>query len=201
MYKVLFLIAIFITNLFGAKNIWISTGEAYGIEPRLLYAISKVESNTSALVISVNHTKMTQAQANNLYRVLNYKKIPYKTLTKVVQIQNRNKQEATELIKFLDYYKYTSFDIGLMQINNMHKESLTKKNISLYALLDEKVNLSVGAQILWDCYKKHGSKENAINAYNGKITGNDYYQKVYAELEKLLLPHENKSKNLFYRVL
>lgn len=201
MKKIILIIALISLNLMASKNVWISMGEAYGIEPRLLYAISKVESNITPLVVSVNHTKITQAQLDTLTKALSRSNIAYKKLNIVLQIYSKNMQEAKAVIEYLDKNNYASFDIGLMQINNIHKEMLAKKNIPLSALLDEKINISIGAQILWDCYKKYGSKEKALNAYNGKLVNNDYYQKVLSELDKLLLPHENNNKNLFYRIL
>lgn len=201
MNKLLWLLLLLFTTVHANTNLWIATGRAYGIEPRLLYAISKIESNVSPLLVSVNFQKLSSQQYKNLHKVLNYKNIPYKILSKVIQIQNRNITEAKEIIYFLDKYGYPSFDIGLMQINNIHKQTLLNKNIELYDLLSEKTNMEVGAEILWDCYKKHRSASKAINAYNGNIVGNDYYAKVSAEFRKLLLPHENSSKSLFYRVL
>ncbi len=184
----------------ASRNIWIATGQAYGIEPRLLYAISKVESNITPLVVSINHRKTSPAKLNTLIKALNKSGIRYKKLDIVLQIYNKNLREAKAVVEYLDKNRYESFDIGLMQINNIHKETLAKKHIPLTALLDEKINVSVGAQILWDCYKKHGTKEKALNAYNGKLTNNNYYKRVLGELEKLLLPHEKSGKNLFYRV-
>jgi soluble lytic murein transglycosylase-like protein len=182
-------------------NIWLKTGQAHGIEPRLFYAISKVESNLRPLVVSVNFRKISAMQRQKLYAMLKHKNIPHNTYTKVIEIDNQNISQAREVIHFLDTNRYKSFDIGLMQINNIHKETLRAHKISLYALLDEEVNLGVAADILWKCYKKHGTNHNAINAYNGRLKGNPYYSKVSAEFKKLLLPHESNSKRLFYRLL
>ncbi len=185
----------------AATNMWIRTGEAYGIEPRLLYAISKVESGVRPLIISVNYKKLTKPQEQKLYSMLKSRNISYKKYLKVVEIDSKNSVTARGVIEFLDQNSYPSFDIGLMQINNVHKEKLAKMKIPLYALLNENTNLSVAADILWECYKKHRSNDRAINAYNGAIVGNSYYTKVSAELRKLLLLHENGSKRLFYRVI
>lgn len=201
MKRLSWMLLLLLATAHASTNLWVATGRAYGIEPRLLYAISKIESNVSPLLVSVNFQKLSPQQYKNLHNALNYKNIPYKVLSKVIQIQSRNITEAREVIYFLDKYGYPSFDIGLMQINNIHKQTLLNKNIELYDLLSEAVNVKVGAEILWDCYKKHRSPSRAINAYNGKLVGNDYYAKVSAEFRKLLLPHENSSKNLFYRIL
>lgn len=201
MMRVLWLWIVLAIGVQAATNVWMRAGEVNGIEPRLLYAISKVESNLNPLVISVNYKKLTRVQFNKLYLMLQSRNIPYNTYAKVVEIESRNTLQAKEVIEFLDYNRYPSFDIGLMQINNVHKEVLSRINVPLYALLNEDTNLNVAAGILWECYKKHGSDDKAINAYNGRLVGNSYYAKVSAELHKLLLPHENDSKRLFYRIL
>lgn len=201
MIRVFWLLMSLMVGAQAATNMWIRTGEAYGIEPRLLYAISKVESNLDPLTISVNYTKLTKAQYDRLCIMLRNNSIPYKTYNTVVEIHSKNSHQAKGVVEFLDYYRYPSFDIGLMQVNNVHKDVLKGMNVSLQELLNENTNLSVAAGILWECYKKHRSNDKAINAYNGALVGNSYYAKVSAELQKLLLPHENDSKRLFYRVL
>jgi soluble lytic murein transglycosylase-like protein len=201
MIRVFWLLMLLMFSAQAAANMWVRTGEAYGIEPRLLYAISKVESNLDPLVISVNYTKLTKVQRDKLYIMLQNNRIPYNTYTKVVEIHSKNSLQAKGVVDFLDYYRYPSFDIGLMQINNMHKDVLKGMNVSLHGLLNESTNLNVAAGILWECYKKHRSNDKAINAYNGALVGNSYYGKVSAELQKLLLPHENDSKRLFYRII
>lgn len=185
----------------ATTNMWVSAGQAYGIEPRLLYAISKVESNLRPFVVSVNYKKISYSQREGLYRMLRNKNIPFSTFTKVIEIDNKNISQAKEVISFLDGNHYPTFDIGLMQINNVHKKTLAKNGISLYSLLNEDTNLHVAAGILWTCYKKHQSSYKAINAYNGKIVGNNYYSKVFMVFNNLLLPSENASKQLFYCVI
>jgi hypothetical protein len=190
-----------VVGLHAATNIWMSTGNSQGIDPRLLYAISKVESNHNPLVVSVNYQKLNRVQTDMLYLMLQSRNIKYNTYTKVVSIYSKDITQAKQVISFLDQNNYPSFDIGLMQINNVHKEVLKSLKISLHNLLNEQTNLNVASGILWNCYKKHRSNKEAINAYNGRIVGNDYYTKVSEVLNKLLLPHESTSKNLFYRIL
>lgn len=201
MKRFFWLLLLLSVGVHAATNMWIRTGEAYGIEPRLLYAISKVESNVRPLVISVNYQKLTKPQEQKLYSMLQSRNISYKVYSKVVEIDSKNSAEAKGVVDFLDQNHYPSFDIGLMQINNMHKEMLATMKIPLSALLNENINLSVAAGILWECYKKHRSNDKAINAYNGAVVGNTYYTKVFTELRKLLLAHENSSKRLFYRII
>lgn len=183
-------------------SLWSKAGEAFGIDPRLLYAIASVESNHRPLCVSANYKKMSTYQKQRLLEMLRVKGIPHVTMTKVISIENRNLAEALEVITFLDYHRYPSFDIGLMQVNNIHKERLQKEGITLHQLLMPATNLKVAAEILADCYKKHRNNRKAINAYNGKIYGNPYYSKVENELKKLLFPHEKSAnKRLFYQML
>lgn len=199
--RVLLLWVVLIISSHAATNMWVRTGNAYGIEPRLLYAISKVESNLHPYNVSVNYKKISALQKKKLYKFLKARDIPHYTYTQVIEIQNKNLHQAKTVIRFLDKNHYSSFDIGLMNINNIHKESLAKRHISLENLLDEEINLKVAAGILLNCYKRHGSNYKAINAYNGRIKGNPYYSKVFAVLKNLLLPNEDSSKTLFYAVL
>lgn len=201
MKRVFWLLLLVSVSVHAVTNMWIRTGEAYGIEPRLLYAISKVESDVRPFIVSVNYQKLTKPQEQKLYSMLKSKNISYKIYSKVVEIDSKNSAEAKGVVDFLDQNHYPSFDIGLMQINNMHKEMLALMKIPLSALLNENINLSVAAGILWECYKKHRSNDKAINAYNGAVVGNSYYTKVAVELRKLLFAHENSSKRLFYRII
>ncbi|MBN2895639.1 MAG: lytic transglycosylase domain-containing protein [Campylobacterales bacterium] len=182
-------------------SLWNKAGEAFGIDPRLLYAIASVESNHRPLSVSANYKKMSSYQKQRLLAMLSAKGIPHITMTKVISIENRNLAEALEVITFLDYHRYPSFDIGLMQVNNIHKERLQKEGITLHQLLMPATNLKVAAEILADCYKRHRNNRKAINAYNGKLYGNPYYSKVENELKKLLFPHEKSNKRLFYQIL
>lgn len=70
-------------------------------------------------------------------------------------------------------------DIGLMQVNTVHLDRLEKKyGIQKADLLDTRINIAIGAQILSKCLKKHGYNEKGINCYNGRTTKNSYAKKV-----------------------
>ena len=48
------------------ENIWVKVGQIYGIEPRLLYSIAKVESDLDRYVVAFTASKMTPKQAQDL---------------------------------------------------------------------------------------------------------------------------------------
>lgn len=199
--RLLFLWIILIIGAQAATNIWINAGNAYGVEPRLLYAISKVESNLEPYCISISYKRLSKQKKETLYKLLKEKDIPHYTYTQVIEVKGENLDQAKTVINFLDKNNFPNFDIGLMQINNYHKKSLARRGISLEKLLDEDVNLKVASGILWYFYKKHGSYHEALNGYNGRVKKNPYSKKVFAVLKKLLLPHEKTSKRLFYSAI
>ncbi len=170
-----------------AKNYWVDVGKKYGIEPQLLYAIGKVESGVKVYLISVNFSKLNGEQSSKLNSYLNRNKhkVDYKKFTQVISLEHKNARDAKETLNFLLQNKFPSFDTGVMQINNVHKELLEKIGLSMGDLFNPEVNINFGAFVLSNCIKKHGKNETAINAYNGKIIGNPYSGKVLAELRKL----------------
>ena len=59
MGRIWILLIFLVMSAQATTNMWVSAGQAYGIEPRLLYAISKVESNLRPFVVSVNYKKFS----------------------------------------------------------------------------------------------------------------------------------------------
>jgi len=75
--------------------------------------------------------------------------------------------------------KNGTFDIGVMQINTIHKNTLIKNGGSLQDLWSPQTNIMYGAWVLRGCMNKHGYTTKAIDCYNGDKTGK-YSQKVIA---------------------
>jgi len=183
------------------ENIWVKVGQIYGIEPRLLYSIAKVESDLYRYVVSFSADRMTPEQAQKLSTFLKQKGIESKQHTKVIAIRSKNKYEASHVVHFLYTNNYPRFDMGIMQINSIHKPLLDKANISLYDLFEPKINIQVGAYILATCFAKHKNNKDAINAYNGKINDNPYSAKVFKEFQKLYSSYQKDTTKLYYRNL
>ena len=78
-------------------------------------------------------------------------------------------------------------DVGIMQINSCHFQTLSKYGYSPNDLFDANLNIHVGAWILSGCIAKHGYTVGALSCYNGDKTGR-YSKKViemyYRETKK-----------------
>jgi len=181
------------------ENIWVKVGQIYGIEPRLLYSIAKVESDLDRYIVAFTASKMTPKQAQDLSTFLRQKGIESKQYSQVIAIKSKNKYEASHVVHFLYTNNYPRFDMGIMQINSIHKPLLDKANISLYDLFEPKINIQVGAYILATCFARHKNNKDAINAYNGKIDDNPYSAKVFKEFQKLYSSYQKDKTKLYYR--
>lgn len=169
------------------NNLWIQVGKLYNIDPRVLYAIGRVESGINPYVVAMNIKRLSSNDIEALKEFLNYHNIPYKKDSAVFSIRNKNIKEAKKVVYFLYTRGYPKFDMGVMQINSVHKPMLDKAGISLYDLFDAKINIQVGAYVLATCMRRYpNSLKKAINAYNGKVEDNPYSSKVYVEYKKLM---------------
>jgi len=182
-----------------SENIWVKVGQIYGIEPRLLYSIAKVESDLDRYIVAFSANKMTPKQAQELQLFLKQRGIASTQYSKVIAIKSKNKYEASYVVHFLYTHHYPRFDMGIMQINSIHKPLLDRANISLYDLFDPKINIQVGAYILATCFERHKNTKDAVNAYNGKIDDNPYSAKVFSEFKKLYSSYKRDTTKLYYR--
>lgn len=197
--KVLMLLFFPLWIVYAGETIWEKVGRVYKIEPRLLYSIAKVESDLDRYVVALSHTKMTPEQMSRLSAFLAQNRIESKQYSQVLSIKSKNKNEASRVVYFLYTNRYPRFDMGIMQINSIHKPLLDKAKISFYDLFDPKINIQVGAYILATCFEKHKNNKDAINAYNGKIDDNPYSAKVFKEFQKLYTSYQKDKTKLYYR--
>ncbi len=129
------LIMSFLSFLSASENYFEIVGKHFKIDPKILYAIAKHESNLN----------------------------PYA----------------------LNYNKNGTYDVGLMQINTIHLDTLNNLGYKDKDLWNPKVNIYMGALVLSKCFKKYGVTINGITCYNGRISNNPYGYKVIEELKKL----------------
>jgi len=80
--------------------------------------------------------------------------------------------------------KNGTFDYGVMQINSSWYKIIGHK--TWVALSDPCLNVKVGAWILSDCIKKHGSTWEAVGCYNAnnKEKRKKYAWKIYQVLQR-----------------
>ena len=202
MFKIIFILCLPLFIYAETVNVWEKIGKVYNVDPRLLYSIAKVESNHNQFVVAFNAKKMTAEQGERLQAFLNQNGIEGKMHSYVVSNRNKNKREAIKVVEFLYANDYPRFDMGMMQINSIHKPLLDKARISFSDLFDPIVNIQVGAYVLANCLQRHPNNHaDAINAYNGKIDNNPYSSKVLTEFKKLYGTYDNttKRRKLVYR--
>lgn len=199
MLKLLCLLVFPLFLIAESENIWIKVGKIYGIEPRLLYSIAKVESDLDRYVVAFSFNKMSPKQVQELSAFLTKNRIESKQHTQVIAIRSKNKYEASKVVHFLYTNNYPRFDMGIMQINSIHKPLLDRAGISFYDLFEPKINIQVGAYILATCFERHKNPKDAINAYNGKINDNPYSAKVFKEFKKLYGSYQSGKTQLYYR--
>lgn len=89
--------------------------------------------------------------------------------------------------------KNGTYDIGIMQINTVHKETLKRYGISLHDLFKPSTNIIVGAWVLSECFKKFGYTEQAIGCYNGGSKNFKYARKILFIFENLKKGNNNES--------
>lgn len=131
---------------------FIEAANKYGVRPRLLYAIAKVESDFNPYAINVN------AHGRSI-------KVYYP----------ENKDQAKVVLNYLLSHGY-NFDLGIAQINIVNIRSM---GLDPYKLLDPCQNLDVSAILLKSLINRYGFNWQAIWRYNGRPS---YAYKVYHAL-------------------
>jgi hypothetical protein len=124
----------------------------YGLNPKLLYAIARVESNFNPYAINVN-----------------------KDGRSLKEYYPEHKWEAKKVLHYLIENGY-NFDVGIAQINVVN---IRRWGLDPYQLLDPCTNLDVSARLLKELINRYGLSWQAIWHYNGRPS---YAYKVYNAL-------------------
>lgn len=105
MFRLLMLLLLPLFVWGQSENIWVKVGKIYGIEPRLLYSIAKVESDLDRYVVAFSADRMTPKQAEELQEFLKRKGIESKMHTKVIAIKAKT---STKLAMWCIFYIQTN---------------------------------------------------------------------------------------------
>lgn len=97
--------------------------------------------------------------------------------------------------KAVNHNSNGTIDIGLMQINSIHKEAVEAADLSIDDLYNPKISVYFAGKILSKCLKKHGFTYQGLNCYNGKTANNSYHKKVLAQI----LKRREKTRYITYK--
>ena len=134
-----------------------SASQRYGINPTLLWAIVKVESNFHPYAIAYREGGKNRSIYPNTLKL------------------------AKKWVNWL-WEKGVDFDLGLGQIN---RRNISAYGINPYSLLDPCYNLTWSAYILRTMIDRYGYTWEGISRYNGG--GMSYAWKVWKAIEGLRL--------------
>lgn len=162
------------------------------IEPKLLRAISKTESNFNKFAIGIVLYKNKLEIFKNTF--LEKNKVKYMDSKRFVSLNIKSKKEAYFTLKNLQEYMYSNknivktYDLGLMQIN-INNIKNKEKEFKYY--LNTKLNTLFGALVLKQCYNYFNKNvKYAIECYNKGTNKNkfkkfSYYKKVKSNFLKM----------------
>lgn len=142
-------------------------------------------------ILVISFLLVSSIQANNHFNHLFIKygkafKIPPKLLWAIAKTESNFNALA------INKNKNGSTDIGLMQINTIHKDKLNSLNLTLNDLYNPEVSVYFGARVLKSCFNKFGFNYKGLNCYNGRVTNNKYNIKVLNQIRKIALKRTNK---------
>lgn len=162
-----------------------------GIDPKIIRAIAKIESNNNIYAIgitSVEAEKIAKQIPSNVKTTLSSNK-------KYLSLHPKNKLSAEKLFEFinlnLNSYDIKAVDYGLMQINHNTIKSYGFGYVGRKQIyLNPYYNVTLGIDILKKCSDKFDNILYMIECYNKGINSNklhkgDYYSKFLKAYQKI----------------
>jgi len=158
------LLIVFLSLFLYANNIYDAyfkkIGNYYNIDYRILKTIAVIESGLNSNCININIKNKNQYKRAVFF--LRKEKIKFKQYRGQMISFKVNKQNYLDVLRFLDKYKY-SFDIGIMQINNLHAKTFFMQEL---LLTNPFYNIYIGGKILRECFDKSKDAYQTISCYN-----------------------------------
>ena len=156
----------------ASANCFVEAAKYYKVNPYVLYAIAKTESNLNPYAVEVISKKPLPLSCP-------YKK---KNGKYYYSCNNSSYEEALKVIEIAKRHK-ANFSVGLMQINKAWLKEIYKYGYSLESLFDWCNNVIIGAWILSQCISEFGNSWKAIDCYNKGKKAKDWslYTEVVCE--------------------
>ncbi|HID66351.1 MAG TPA: hypothetical protein EYP32_05965 [Aquificaceae bacterium] len=172
--KMLLVLLIFLNFSLGFGNCFVEAGFYYKVNPYILFAIAKVESNLNPYAIEVISNKKLPINCSKRRKNGKYY---YSCFPK-------SKDEALKILK-LAQKEGANYSLGLGQINKIWIE---RYKLNAEKLFDACYNVYWSAYILNRCYKFFGNSWKTIDCYNKGLLASsesEYVLKIYKELSSL----------------
>lgn len=175
------------------KDFTVQRATEYGIDPKIIDTIIKIESSNNRYaigVISDNSREIYDGLNNEENR--KYINMKISSNERFISFMPKNKEVAEQLFDYLNENKEAlnikTMDYGIMQINHdtINGYGLDQKEI----FLNPFYNVALGIDVLQTCFKKFPTSQfYTIECYNKGLSENrlvnlDYYDKFIAQYNK-----------------